>query len=154
MVRIILISASCLGMTSALGQQDAVSSGNAPTSSVSSAPTAASPIAPGIYRGDVAEKDCRARRDGRQRSSEFDLDLSKNPGTLRMLRAARPCNGALAITITDVKEGVARLEQSGFAPGGIVGCDRVFELTVSGNSLSGVMTGPDGCKFDVKATKQ
>ena len=117
------------------------------------AATVASPIPAGIYRGVVTQKSGAMRSDGRWRTSEFDLNLSRSPGTLAMHRASSPCNSSLPISVTSVKDGVVRLEQGG-AFGGIIGCDRVFELTVSGNDLSGIMSNPDGNTYDVKATKK
>ena len=93
------------------------------------------------------------RSDGRPRSSEFDLDLSSNPGKLAMYRASHPGSASLPISVTGVKDGIVRLEQGGNF-GGVIGCDRIFELTVSGSNLSGAMRVPDGGVYNVKASKQ
>ncbi len=70
-----------------------------------------------------------------------------------MERADRPCDRPLPIVITGVKEGLVRLEQSA-DHGGIVGCERTFELTSSGSQLSGTLKNPSGGIYGVKATKQ
>ncbi|MGZ5095212.1 MAG: hypothetical protein ACXWIP_28370 [Burkholderiales bacterium] len=66
--------------------------------------------------------------------------------------ANQPCNRALPIVVTEVKDGVVRLEQSG-DHGGIAGCERIFEVTVSGSELAGTMKASAGT-YNVKATKQ
>jgi hypothetical protein len=113
----------------------------------------ASSIPAGIYHGRVLQTGGQMQSGGRPRSSDFVLDLSHYPGTLKMERADFPCNRALPIVITGTKDGVVRLEQSG-VHGGITGCDRTFELTVSGKDLRGTLTIPSGNLFDAIATKQ
>jgi hypothetical protein len=140
MMRIVLVTAVSLFVAPALGQQEAASN-------TAGGAAVASPIPLGKYNGRVTEQ-------GGTRSSDFDLDLTQNPGTIAIWRAARPCNSYLPISITGAKDGIVRLEQQGGQKGGILGCDRIFELTVSGNELTGSMSGSFPGKFDVKATKQ
>jgi hypothetical protein len=140
MVRILLTVVLCLGITSAFGQQDAASVGTASRSSAAATTVGtlavASAIAPGKYHGRST------RPTDPSRGSDFDLDLMHNPGTIQIYSAEYACQRAFPISVIGVKDGIVRLESK---EGVLRGCERVFELTVSGNDLTGTL---------IKATRQ
>jgi hypothetical protein len=143
MIQFVLVSALFLVMPSAFGQPDAASNVGGARGSKTGTAAITSPIPPGKYKGRVTQQ-------GGDRSSDFDLDLTQTPGMLRMYRAPSPCNASLPVSITSVANGVVRFEA---IPAVISGCDRVLELTVSGNELVGTLKAPTGI-FDFKASKQ
>ena len=136
MIRIVLLAALPVFVTAAFAQQEA------PGTPVT-ADVAASAIPPGVYKGRVVLQ-------GGTRNSEFELDLRQHPGKVAMWLASRPCNAFLPMSITAVKDGVVRLE---LIPVQTVGCERVFEVKVSGNELIGTSKSGGGV-YDLKAAKQ
>lgn len=140
MLRAIVILVALLATSAAFGQQETSKA------SVSDTPSAnpvsgSSGFVPGKYNGRVTE------RQG-TRQSDFELDLSRNPGTLTMYRANRACRHE-PISVISIIDNVVRLASTGNTSG----CgDRKFELKAIGNELNGTMT-LDNAIFDVKATK-
>lgn len=139
MIRAIVILVALLATSASYGQPDI------PKTNVSDKPSASpgssSSFTPGKYSGRVTE------RQG-TRQSDFELDLSRNPGTITMYRADRACRTE-SISLISVKDDVVRLESKG----NTAGCDnRVFDLKVTGNELTGTMTIYNRV-FDVKAKK-
>lgn len=141
----LLMLLAFLTTSAAFGQKD-ISSSNVPDGA-STAPndrtaSGTSILARAKYRGRVTER-------GGTRWSDFDLDLSQNPGSITMFRTDRACRHEPAAVTSD-KDGIARVETKGV----VTGCgDRVFELKASGDELTGTMKIYDRV-FDVKATKQ
>lgn len=114
---------------------------SAPTSS----PTNASPLVPAKYSGRVTEIDGN-------RSSDLLIDLTRNPGSINMYRAAYPCARGMAIRVASVEGDKVRLESN--KEGVILGCERTFDLVISGSELNGIMISPTGAKFRVNLTRQ
>lgn len=108
-----------------------------------SAEVAATAIPPGVYKGRVVLQ-------GRTRNSEFELDLRQHPGKVSMFLSPGPCRASLPMSITSVNNGLVRLEM---VPVQIMGCDRVFEIRVTGNELIGTSKSTNGI-YDLQATKQ